>query len=173
LEFCFFFLVFFCQVWLQKESILFGLLKISHARFESAASGWQQPVVVVWGWRPTCSLSVSWHEEGFHGLGVQGAKLSTLPSASPEPSVAPASQPAPCFTELMLSAMSQSPFWIPLLFIQVFLLWGGISLSRRLCWFIPGVAKGYCMTPGSHLFDLPKVFQACLELVASWLVGGQ
>jgi hypothetical protein len=42
LEFCFFFLVFFfffCQVWLQQESILFGLLKVSQARLEPLASG--------------------------------------------------------------------------------------------------------------------------------------
>jgi hypothetical protein len=37
LEFCFFF--FFCQVWLQQESILFDLLKVSQARLELAASG--------------------------------------------------------------------------------------------------------------------------------------
>jgi hypothetical protein len=34
------------------------------------------------------------------------------------------------------------------------------------CWFIPGVAEGYHVTPGSHLFGLSKVSQALLELVA-------
>jgi hypothetical protein len=32
-------------------------------------------------WQPTCSLSVSWHGEAFHKLGVQGAKVSALPGA--------------------------------------------------------------------------------------------
>jgi hypothetical protein len=36
--FCFFFFVFFFQVWLQQESILFGLLKVSQARLELVAS---------------------------------------------------------------------------------------------------------------------------------------
>jgi hypothetical protein len=35
-EFCFFF---FCQVWLQQESILFGLLKVFQAHLKLAASG--------------------------------------------------------------------------------------------------------------------------------------
>jgi hypothetical protein len=39
-EFCFFFLVFyFCQVWLQQESILFGLLKFYQACLELVAGG--------------------------------------------------------------------------------------------------------------------------------------
>jgi hypothetical protein len=104
-------------------------------------------------WRPTCSLSVSWRGETFHGLGIQGAKVSTLPGASPLPSMTPASQQGPWFTELMLSAsVSQSPFlssplllmtwstkfciWImPLLY---FLLkhWGGSD--KKEC--IPGFA---------------------------------
>jgi hypothetical protein len=37
LEFCFFF--FFCQAWLQQESILFGLLKVSQVHLELVASG--------------------------------------------------------------------------------------------------------------------------------------
>jgi hypothetical protein len=37
LEFSFFFLVFFYQVWFQQESIQFGLLKVSQARLELAA----------------------------------------------------------------------------------------------------------------------------------------
>jgi hypothetical protein len=50
-------------------------------------------------------------------------------------------------------------------FIQFFL--GGESFCPgRLCWFIPGVAKGYPMMLGAHLFGLPKVSQAHLELVA-------
>jgi hypothetical protein len=44
---------------------------------------------------PTCSLSVLWHEEAFHKLGVQGVKVSTLPCASPLPNMAPASQQGP------------------------------------------------------------------------------
>jgi hypothetical protein len=69
--------------------------------------------LVVWGWWPTCSLSVSWHGEDFHRLGVQGAKLSTLLGASPRPSVAPESQQGPSFMELTLSvSVSQLTFWI-------------------------------------------------------------
>jgi hypothetical protein len=63
---------------------LFGLPNVSQARLELAV------VMAAWGWWPTCSLSVSWHGEVFHGLGVQSAKVSTLPGASPLPSVAPA-----------------------------------------------------------------------------------
>jgi hypothetical protein len=66
-------------------SHLFGLLKVSQARLEQA----------IWGWQPTCSLSVLWHGETFHGLGVQSAKVSALPGASPLPSVAPVSQQVP------------------------------------------------------------------------------
>jgi hypothetical protein len=43
-EFCFFFSFSFCHVWLQQESILFGLLKVSQARLELAVSG------LVGGW---------------------------------------------------------------------------------------------------------------------------
>jgi hypothetical protein len=50
-EFCFFFLFFFfCQVWLQQESILFSLLKVFQSCLELVASGlagrWWQ--LVVW-----------------------------------------------------------------------------------------------------------------------------
>jgi hypothetical protein len=77
---------------------LFGLLNVSQARLS-------------WWW-PTCSLSV-WHGEAFHGLGIQGSKVSTLPCASPPPSMTPASLQAPWFTELTLSAsVPQSPSWI-------------------------------------------------------------
>jgi hypothetical protein len=58
-------------------------------------SGCEAVMVVAWGWRPAYSLSVSWHGEAFHGLGVQGGKVSTLPGALPLPSEAPASQQGP------------------------------------------------------------------------------
>jgi hypothetical protein len=48
-----------------------------------------------WEWQPACSLSVLWHGEAFHGLGFQGAKVSTLPDASHPPSMAPESQQGP------------------------------------------------------------------------------
>jgi hypothetical protein len=42
---------------------------------------------------------------------------------------------------------------------------GGWSICPGLlCWFVPGVAEEYCVMLGSHLFGLPKVSQACLEL---------
>jgi hypothetical protein len=46
LEFCFFFWVFFFQVLLQQESILFGLLKISQTCLELVAG---RQVVGLWG----------------------------------------------------------------------------------------------------------------------------
>jgi hypothetical protein len=73
-------------------SHLFGLLKVSQACLELVAGSWWLALVAAWGWQPACFLSVLWHGEDFHRLGVQGAKVSTLPGASPPPSVAPASQ---------------------------------------------------------------------------------
>jgi hypothetical protein len=52
-------------------------------------------MVVVWVWLPTCSLSVLWHGEAFHRLGVQGSQLSALPCALYQPSVSSASQQGP------------------------------------------------------------------------------
>jgi hypothetical protein len=45
------------------------------------------------------------------------------------------------------------------------------SLFRGLCWCIPGVAEGYHVMLGSHLFGLPKVSQASLEMVGGSGVG--
>jgi hypothetical protein len=80
---------------------LFGLLKVSRAHLELAASvsagrrwclaGRQVGGSGV-GWRPACSFNISWHGEAFHGLGFQGAKVSVLPGASPPPRMSPASQ---------------------------------------------------------------------------------
>jgi hypothetical protein len=50
-----------------------------------------QRLVALCGWLPTWSFSISWHGEVFHGLGVQGAKVSALSGALPQPSVSPAS----------------------------------------------------------------------------------
>jgi hypothetical protein len=47
------------------------------------------------GWWPACSFSVSWYVEAFHRLGVQGAKVSALPGALPQPRVCPASHQGP------------------------------------------------------------------------------
>jgi hypothetical protein len=74
----------------------------------------------------------------------------------------------------MLSAtVSQLLFWIPLSSIvySVFFLWGDQSV-QGVVWFIPGVAEGYRVMLGAHLFGLLKVSEACLELVAGRLVGG-
>jgi hypothetical protein len=55
-----------------------------------------------------------------------------------------------------------------LLFSVLFcFLWGGSVCPGGSCWFIPGVAEGYHVMLGAHLFGLPKVSQACLELVAT------
>jgi hypothetical protein len=63
----------------------------------SGAGGWQASgwLEVVWGWQPTCSFSILWCGEAFHGVGDQGAKVSALPGASPLPSMSPASQQVP------------------------------------------------------------------------------
>jgi hypothetical protein len=54
-----------------------------------------------------------------------------------------------------------------LLFSFVFFLLGGSVCLGGLCWFIPGVAEGYCVTLGAYLFGLLKVSQARLEPAAS------
>jgi hypothetical protein len=76
----FFFLFFFFQEWLQQETILFGLLKVSQACLELAARGlvsrqaaawwggmveawWASRLAVVLGWQPACSFNVLWHRE--------------------------------------------------------------------------------------------------------------
>jgi hypothetical protein len=41
---------------------------------------------------PTSSFSVLGRREDFHGLGVQGIKVSVLPCTLPQPSMSPASQ---------------------------------------------------------------------------------
>jgi hypothetical protein len=73
-EFCFFFLLFFCQVWLQQKNILFGLLKVSQARLELAADGGGGP--------PDLSVYCGMEKPSIHRLGVQGANVPTLPSVS-------------------------------------------------------------------------------------------
>jgi hypothetical protein len=43
-------------------------------------------------WEPSCFLSVTWHVEAFHELGVQGVKVLILLGALFPLSVAPVSQ---------------------------------------------------------------------------------
>jgi hypothetical protein len=50
---------------------------------------WSQPLVVQ---QPSCFLSVMWHGEAFHGIGVQGVELLILLAALFLISVVPASQ---------------------------------------------------------------------------------
>jgi hypothetical protein len=85
------FVFLFCQVRLQQESILFGLLKVSQACLELVVHGpdrwwphwWaSRPVVrqqdsglATWGWWTASSFSVLWHGENFHRLGVQDAEV--------------------------------------------------------------------------------------------------
>jgi hypothetical protein len=52
------------------------------------------------GCNASCSFSESFHGEAFHELGVQSADVSVLPGALPQPSVSPASQQSPWFTEI-------------------------------------------------------------------------
>jgi hypothetical protein len=59
----------------------------------------------VWQWwQPTCFLSVTWHREAFHSLGVQGLEVLILLGALCLTSVALASEQGFWFTELTLSA---------------------------------------------------------------------
>jgi hypothetical protein len=61
------------------------------------AGVWQQ-------WEPSCFLSVMWHGDAFHGLGVQGIQVLILLAALFLPSVASASQWGFGVMELTLSA---------------------------------------------------------------------
>jgi hypothetical protein len=64
------------------------------------------------------SFTILWCGEAFHELGVQSADVSALPCVLPQPSVSPAPQQSPWFTELRRSAaVSQSPSWISPCFI--------------------------------------------------------
>jgi hypothetical protein len=42
---------------------------------EPVGGGLVGPMVVVWGWWLTCSFSVSWCGEAFHGLGFRVLKF--------------------------------------------------------------------------------------------------
>jgi hypothetical protein len=46
----------------------------------------------LWWWQPTCFLRVTWHEEAFYVLGIQGVEVFILLGALFLQSVAPASQ---------------------------------------------------------------------------------
>jgi hypothetical protein len=92
---------------------------------------WQMSAVL----GPACSFSVSWHGEAFHRLWVKGAKVSALPGALPQPSMSPASQQGPSFTELTQSAaVSQWPVWIlpSLIFFSGFFLALGIKSNGQI-----------------------------------------
>jgi hypothetical protein len=88
---------------------------------ESRAGAWRggvlvrlQPGTLAGRLLPTCSFSVLWHGEAFHGLGAKGAEVLALTVDLPQPSMSPVSQQGPWFRELTQSAsVSQSPFWIP------------------------------------------------------------
>jgi hypothetical protein len=94
-------LAFSCQVWLQQESILFGLLKGSQACLELAAAVYSLVVAAVWQ-LPASSDGVGvvahlffqcilvWRT--FPQARVQGAKFSILPNDLLPPSMAPVSQ---------------------------------------------------------------------------------
>jgi hypothetical protein len=55
-------------------------------------------------WQPSCFLSVTWHGEAFHGLGVQGVEVLIFLAALFPSSVAPVSQRGFGVSEFMLSA---------------------------------------------------------------------
>jgi hypothetical protein len=81
---------------------------------------------------------------------------------------------APCPTLLSLVCFQQplppllcASFQFHCLFSFFFMGWGESVCPGRLCLFIPGVAEGYCLTLGTHLFGLPEVSLAHLEPVAS------
>jgi hypothetical protein len=76
---------------------LFGLLNVSQADLEPVA------VAAVVAVQPSCFLSVIWHREAFHGLGIQSVKVLILVGALFLPSVTPESQQGFGVTELTLS----------------------------------------------------------------------
>jgi hypothetical protein len=115
-------------------SHLFGLPKVSQA-----SGWWPEMAAVECGWQPACSLSVLWLGEAFHGLGVQGAKVSTLPCASLPPTMAPASQPGQWFMELKLSAtVLQSPFFISFYLLMIVETWTNLTISDQNSFFFCG-----------------------------------
>jgi hypothetical protein len=75
-----------------------------------------------------------------------------------------------CFQQPPLPLLCTSFQFHCLLFsFLFFFLQGGSVCLGELCCFIPGVAEGYYLTLGDHMFGLPKVSQACLELaVTAW-----
>jgi hypothetical protein len=90
---------FFCQVWFQWENTLFGLLKVSQARL-GLALGWLAGGGLAGGWQkhgggslPVLSVYILWRS--LPQARVQGAKISALPCALPQPSVSLASQQGP------------------------------------------------------------------------------
>jgi hypothetical protein len=78
---------------------------------------------------------------------------------------------APCLSPLLWYTFSNPyPFCCVLVSVPLFVLFflhGGDQSVQRGCVFYPRVAERYCMMVNSHLFGLPNVSQALLELVAS------
>jgi hypothetical protein len=115
--------------------------------------------VSAWWW-PTCSLSVSWHVEAFHGLGVRLLKFQLSLVLHLLQAWLQHLSHGVCHC-VPVASLYSSQFCC----LFIFFCTGGISLSRGLCWFIPGVAEGYCVMFGVNLFGLLKVSQA-------WAGGG-
>jgi hypothetical protein len=85
---------------MMRDTHLFALPNVSQAGMEPAVVGWQWQ----WQWQLTSFLSVTWHGEAFHGLGVQAIEVLILVGRLFLPCVAPACQQDFGVTELTLSA---------------------------------------------------------------------
>jgi hypothetical protein len=116
-----------------------------------------------------------WCGEAFHRLGVHSSQVSTLPNASHPSSMASASEPHPWSSRCLCQCTSHHFIFLSVpLFIQIFCVCvEGNSVSRGLCWFIPGVSEGYHVMLRAYLFGLPKVSQTHLELVATRWAAAQ
>jgi hypothetical protein len=105
-EFCFFLLVFYLpSVALAGKYSVWSAegWQVGGQRAGGAEAWWaSRRASVAWGWQPACFFSVLWHGADFHRLGVQGAEVSALPGALPQPSVSLASQQGPRFKVLVV-----------------------------------------------------------------------
>jgi hypothetical protein len=88
-------------VWLEEYHMLLGAHLLVCQM--SPKQVWSQLLAVQ---QPSCFLTVTWHGEAFHRLGVQSVEVLILFAALFPPSVPPASQQDFGVTKLTLSAFA-------------------------------------------------------------------
>jgi hypothetical protein len=71
-----------------------------------------------------------------------------------------------CFCFSLCTSFQFVVYCSGVLFVCLFVCRGGFSLPKEQCWFIPGGLGEYHEMLGTHLFSLPNVSQAGLELAA-------